>query len=155
MKKILKHQDTKPQVQFQIIDQYLKNSAFMAIGVPEIFAKIKKAFKIELSIDVKVIDKSSGIYEVSLDIKVKALKDIITVLTVDVEYAGLFQIIDESTEEQKQQILKVYCPNLIFPFARSVIANITREGGFMPLMLDPVDFAGLYVQKCQHNETLH
>ncbi len=155
MENIIEHQDNKPQVQVQIQGQYLKDSSFSTVGAPEVFAELKEAPKVEMNLDIKVIDKGSGTYEVILDIKAKALKDIITVFTIDIEYAGLFKIIDEPTEEQKQQILMVYCPSIIFPFARSVIATITREGGFMPLMVNPVDFAGLSLQKQKQNETMH
>ncbi len=143
------------QVQVQILGQYIKDSSFSTIGTPEIFTELTEHPKVEMNLDIKVVDKGSGTYEVILDIKAKALKDISTVFTVDIEYAGLFKIVDEPTEEQKQQILMVYCPNLIFPFARAAIANITREGGFMPLAINPVDFSGLYLQKQKQDGLVH
>ena len=65
------------------------------------------------------------------------------------QYAGVFEIKKVEDEEQKKQVLLIYCPNLIFPFARRIIADITRDAGFQPLMVNPMDFAGLYLQQQQ------
>lgn len=85
----------------------------------------------------------------TLVFNIKANKDIETVFTTDIEYSGLFKIDNVATEDQKKQILLIYCPNLLFPFARSLVAMISREAGFMPLMVNPVDFAALYLQQQQ------
>ena len=69
------------------------------------------------------------------------------------QYAGVFEIKKVEDEEQKKQVLLIYCPNLIFPFARRIIADITRDAGFQPLMVNPMDFAGLYLKQQQQRET--
>ena len=53
----------------------------------------------------------------------------------------------DEAEAQKEQVLLIYCPSLIFPFARRVIADVNRDGGFQPLMINPIDFASLYAQQ--------
>ncbi len=63
-------------------------------------------------------------------------------------YAGLFEI-KGAPPEALDQMLSINCPALLFPFLRRIVADLTREGGFPPLMLDPVDFAQLYFQKRQ------
>ena len=72
-----------------------------------------------------------------------------TLFLCELQYSGLFTVADCENEEQKEQILLIYCPNLIFPFARRIIADVSRDGGFQPLMINPVDFAAIYIQHKQ------
>jgi preprotein translocase subunit SecB len=58
-----------------------------------------------------------------------------------------FSLTNIPDDAQKEQILLIYCPSLIFPFARRVVADVTRDGGFQPLMINPIDFASLYAQQ--------
>jgi preprotein translocase subunit SecB len=138
-----------PRVEIQA--QYLKNISFDSPSVPEVFSKLKEAPKIDLNLDLRVRETGDKIYEVTIVFNIKAKQEIETVFAADIEYSGLFKIDNTEKEDQKKQILLIYCPNLLFPFARSIIANITREAGFMPLMVNPVDFAALYVKQ-QENE---
>jgi preprotein translocase subunit SecB len=139
----------KTQVQVNILGQYIKNLSFQSPIVPQVFKELKEEPKIELNLDIQVKNITETQYEVTLLIEAEALKDKNMVFAVDLEYAGLFEMNNVVEEEQKKQILLIYCPNLIFPFARSVIANITRDAGFQPLMINPLDFAGLYMQQTQ------
>ncbi len=141
----------KQQVQVSINGQYIKDLSFQSPSVPKIFSELKEAPKIDLHLNVGVKNVEKDQYEVSLDIKAEALKGSEVVFNVEIQYAGLFGIKDFTDEEQKKQILLIYCPNLIFPFARRIIADITRDAGFQPLMINPVDFAGLYMQQQTEN----
>ena len=71
---------------------------------------------------------------------------------VDLSYAGLFTITDDMNQNAKEMVLLVHCPNILFPYVRRIISDITRDGGFPPLMLAPVDFMGLYYAKKQETE---
>ena len=142
----------KQQVQVSIHGQYIKDLSFQSPSVPKIFLELKEAPKIDLNLNIGVKDVEKDQYEVSLDIKAEALKDSEVVFNFAIQYAGLFGIKDFTDEEQKKQILLIYCPNLIFPFARRVIADITRDAGFQPLMVNRIDFAGLYFQQQQQEK---
>ena len=63
-------------------------------------------------------------------------------------YAGLFQI-RNVPQEHVQPLVLIECPRLLFPFARQIVADATRQGGFPPLMIDPVDFTALYRRRMQ------
>ena len=146
----VKNPELQPKVEIQA--QYLKNVFFDSPLVPGVFKKLTEAPKVDLSLDLQVKEVEQQVFEVTLVFNIKANKDIETVFTTDIEYSGLFKIDNVANEDQKKQILLIYCPNLLFPFARSVVATISREAGFMPLMVNPVDFAGLYLQQQQQRE---
>jgi preprotein translocase subunit SecB len=82
----------------------------------------------------------------------KALHEDKSLFLIELEYAGLFSIKNVEKEEQKEQILLIYCPNIIFPFAKRVIADVTRDASFQPLMINPIDFAALYMQQKKQQE---
>ncbi len=127
--------------------QYVKDLSFENPGAPNIFAKIKSAPKIDLALDVNVTPMEGDNVEVALSITAKALLEKETLFVVELEYAGLFTVSNIDNEQQKEQILLIYCPSLLFPFARSIISDATRDGGFQPLMINPVDFGALYMKQ--------
>lgn len=150
--KMIKQEEKKPQV---IINaQYVKDLSFESPDAPFSFAKVKEAPKIDLSLDVQVKNIEKDNYEVTIAITAKAImdKEKETLFICELQYSGLFTIIDCENEEQKEQILLIYCPNLIFPFARRIIADASRDAGFQPLMINPVDFAALYLQHKQNKD---
>jgi preprotein translocase subunit SecB len=138
-------QNNQPQV--IINTQYVKDLSFESPEAPACFLEIKAAPKIDLALDIKVEHLEKESYEVILKITAKALNENKSLFLIELEYAGLFTIKNIDKEEQKEQILLIYCPNLIFPFARRVIADVSRDGGFQPLMINPIDFAALYMQQ--------
>ncbi len=70
---------------------------------------------------------------------------------IELLYAGLFRI-ENIPEESLEAVCLIECPRLIFPFARRIIADGTRDGGFPPMLIDPIDFATLYRQRSQASE---
>lgn len=145
MEKTINEPGNKTEINIQ--GQYVKHLSFDSPSAPEVFTRLKAAPEIDLALDVQVQDKGEKKYEVTILLKVKAQKDVESVFTAELSYAGLFEVKDHATEEQKRQILLIYCPNLLFPFARSLLATVSREAGFQALMLNPVDFASLYLQQ--------
>ena len=85
-------------------------------------------------------------YEVALKITAKATSESNVLFITELSYAGLFTL-NNVNEEQKELVLLIHCPTILFPFARRVLADATRDGGFQPLMLEPIDFAALYQQR--------
>ena len=139
--------ESKKQPNVTINSQYVKDLSFENPGAPLSLTKIKSPPKIDLSLDVKVNNIADSNYEVALIITAKAFVENETLFVIELEYAGLFTVENISNEAQQEQILLIYCPNLLFPFARSIIADATRDGGFQPLMVNPVDFGALYMSQ--------
>jgi len=135
--------DTAPQV--GLISQYVKDLSFENPNAPAVFQwQGQPQIDVQFNIgSVKVADEA---FEVTLKIDVKATAADRTAFQVELVYAGLFGMrnVDES---QIQPFLLAEAPRLIFPFARRVLADAVRDGGFPPLMLDPIDFNGLYEQQ--------
>ena len=150
----MEKEDAQKNAQPQVLinAQYIKDLSFENPEAPACFTKIKTPPKIDLSLDVQANKIEDDSYEVTLKINAKALNDKDTLFVIELDFAGLFSITNCPTDEQKEQILLIYCPSLIFPFARRVIADVSRDGGFQPLMVNPVDFAGLYLQQKQKNK---
>ena len=82
-------------------------------------------------------------YEVNLKLRITAKSDDRPIFLLELQYAGLFSIVN-APPEFAQQFLMIEAPHLLFPFARRVVADVTRDGGMPPLMIEPIDFATLY-----------
>ncbi len=130
-----------------VVSQYIKDLSFENPGAPESLAKLEKAPEIDLSLDLNVKNLSEeNHYEVELTISAKANYDGKALFLVDLNYAGIFNLLN-IPQEQLQMLLAVHCPSIIFPYARKIIADVTQDGGMQPLMIDPVDFGVLYSKK--------
>lgn len=126
--------------------QYIKDFSFENPEAPGILGDIKSP-NIDLSLDLNVQQlPEEGYFEVEISISAKAISEKKTLFIVDLKYAGVFHLIN-IPEEQKQVLLAVHCPSIIFPYARKIISDVTQSGGFQPLMIDPVDFGLLYNKK--------
>jgi preprotein translocase subunit SecB len=109
--------------------------------------------KIDITLNLNNKALKEDVHEVTLEIIAKASLNERELFNVERDYAGIFTI-KHFNPEQQEQILHIHCPTLIFPFARRVLADTTREAGFFPLMLDPVDFASLYNQKKEQQQAI-
>ncbi len=140
----MENQESFPHI--SVNAQYIKDLSFESPGVPASLA-LKSAPKIDLSLDLHATRLSAeNTFEVELYVNAKAIADEKEVFIVELKYAGVFTITNVP-EEQIQAILGIHCPATIFPFARKIIADVTQDGGFQPLMLDPIDFGVLYYKK--------
>lgn len=127
--------------------QYIKDLSFENPGAPASLAKIDKSPQIDLSLDLKVNKmQEEGYFEVQIVINAKATNDMDTLFIVDLTYGAVFHLMNIPAEQQ-DMILAVHCPSLIFPYVRKIIADATQDGGFQPLMIDPIDFGILYSKK--------
>lgn len=134
----------------KISSQYVKDLSFEVPNAPDIFLIPALKPDIALSIDIDAKKLSLNAFEVSLKIKAEAkTKEQDKVIFIcEVSYAGIFTL-DEKIQDQKEieAILLIYCPSILFPFARRVVASCTIDGGFPPLMLEPINFAELYEKR--------
>jgi preprotein translocase subunit SecB len=95
-----------------------------------------------------VTQLGEGQHEVVVDLNIDAKTGENQVFLVELAYGGLFQVAN-IPQESLQPVLLVECPRLLFPFARRIVADCTRDGGFPPLMIDPIDFLTLYRRRLQ------
>jgi len=134
--------------QITVNAQYIKDLSFENPKAPASLTagQQKDSPKIDVNIDVKGAKIGENVYESALTITAKALRKDETVFVVEVTYAGVFTITGLPKEDIEPALL-VFCPSLLFPFTRRIIADATRDGGFPPLMLDPIDFGQLYARR--------
>jgi preprotein translocase subunit SecB len=132
---------------FYVHDQYVKDLSFENPNFLLKYSEKEKMPTVAVNLETTVARVGEENYEVVLNIAIKSTFDQTTVFIVDLKYAGLLSMQQELSEELRETILLVHCPFLLFPFARSIIADTTRAGGYQPLLLEPVDFAALYLEK--------
>ncbi len=125
--------------------QYIKDLSFEVPGAPAIFADTTDAPEVPIQVDVQYGQVGPSMYEVLLHIKINAHLNERPVFIVDVTYGGVFTV--HVPEEQVRPILLIEGPHLLFPFLRAIISDLTRDGGFPPLLIQPLDFAQLYHQR--------
>lgn len=131
----------------RVLAQYIKDLSFEAPNTPQIFFN-QTATKPDISLSIDIDAKKIGddLFEVTLKISADAKVEDQRSFLCEIVYGGAFSITD-TENEMLEQILLIYCPNLLFPFLRRIISNLTTDGNFPPLMLDPIDFAALYQRR--------
>ena len=134
------------KAQFRILTQYVSDLSFENPNAPNSMGPVGENPHIDVRIDVSVRGLSPTDYEVKLSIGTDAKTSQGVMFLVELEYCGLFRL-ENLPQESLQSILLIECPRQIFPFARRIIADVTRDGGFPPLLLDPIDFVSLYQQQ--------
>lgn len=130
---------------FIVKGQYIKDLSFENPHAPQSLTAVNSRPAIDVNVDLKAQKLQEDFYEMTLHISARASAEGNSLFLVDLSYAGIFQI-NNVAEDRIEPLIMVDCPFVLFPFARRVIADITRDGGFPPLMLDPIDFHGLYLQ---------
>lgn len=131
------------QPQLAILAQYVKDLSFENPNAPQIFQSAGQP-QLDVNVNVGVTRPGDDVYEVALKINVTTNVEGSTGFVVELLYNGLFGL-RNVPEEALQPFLLVEAPRILFPFARRVISDVTRDGGFAPLMLEPIDFASLYM----------
>ena len=139
------NQNTTPSLSLQKV--YVKDVSFEAPNAPEIYNE-KGQPEIKMNLNQKVKTVSEGIYEVVLTITVTCNILEKTAYLVEVQQAGIFGL-SNFEENVMHQTLGAYCPNVLFPYARQMVSELVMNGGFQPLMLQPVNFDQLYAQQMQ------
>lgn len=131
---------------FNVLAQYIKDLSFESPGAPKsLQAQIPGGgIKIEINVNAKPIGEN--VYEVELTTEAKAGSDEAVIFNLELVYAAVFRI-EGVPRESIHPLIMIEGPRLIFPFARQILADTTRNGGFPPLLIDPVDFAALYRQR--------
>ena len=125
--------------------QYIKDLSFESPNSPDSLSNKDGPPKINVDVNVYAKPFNEKIYEVALSINGKAMKKETKAFEVELIYAGIFVLPKTklSGEVEKKTVL-IEAPQLLFPYARSIISNVTRDGGFLPLVIQPIDFEHLY-----------
>lgn len=139
------------QAQLGVLAQYVKDLSFESPGAPQTLQGPGENPELKVGVNVKSAPRGEDVYEVAVHIEAHAKSDAGVIYNVEIDYAGLFRI-KNVPEHLLQPVMFVDCPTLLFPFLRRVIADVVRDGGFPPLMLDPIDFSRLYTQNLAHSQ---
>jgi len=134
------------QPTLNVLVQYTKDLSFESPGAPTSLRERDKAPSININVNVSANPLSDKEFDVNLTLNAKAEFGKEVLFNVELVYGGVFRI-DGFPQEHLLPILFIECPRLLFPFARQIIADATRNGGFPPLLLDPIDFATMFQQK--------
>ena len=129
-----------PGTRVQIIGQYVKDLSFENPGAP---LTLTARPQIDLGVDLQARQLDPERYEVELKLRVSAKVEEKTAFMLELVYAGLFLIVS-APQELLQPILLIEGPHILFPFARRIVADVIRDGGMPPLMIEPIDFAALF-----------
>ncbi|PKQ09061.1 MAG: protein-export chaperone SecB [Alphaproteobacteria bacterium HGW-Alphaproteobacteria-12] len=132
----------------RVLTQYVKDLSFENPNAPQMLGPAEEQPAINLRVDVGVRRMNETDFEVALKIGADATIKEQTMFLAELEYAGLFRLTNVP-EKDLEAVLVIECPRQIFPFARRALADVTRDGGYPPLMIDPIDFVSLYQQRRQ------
>ena len=132
--------------QLNVLAQYVKDLSFENPDAPRSMQQQQQAPAINIQINVSAKPIAGPDVEVELKLEGRAEMQGKVLFGFELIYAGVFRI-QNVPPESINAIVMIECPRLLFPFAREIIATATRNGGFPPLMIDPIDFVALYRQK--------
>ncbi len=137
--------------------QYVKDLSFEVPNAPGIYATLRAQPNVAINLDVQAtrLQEGQDVFEVVLQIKAEATEPVgdtngqtqptggSAVFIAELAYAGVFTLTGLA-EESVEPVLLVECPRLLFPYARNILADVTRDGGFPPVLLQPIDFVALW-----------
>lgn len=135
-----------PNGTLNVLAQYVKDFSFESPGAPQSLRGRTSPPGINISVNVSSQAIEGNDHEVELRVNAQAVDGDNTLFAIELIYGGVFRIAGFPPEAIRP-LTMIECPRLLFPFARQIIADATRNGGFPPLMIDPIDFAGMYRQR--------
>ena len=137
-----------PQPSLRVLGQYLKDLSFENPNAPQALAPQQTPPDINISVNVNARNLAPSDFEVELHLDAKATVQDKVIFAAELVYAGTFRLENFPPQMMHPAVL-IECPRILFPFARQILAEATRNGGFPPLMLDPIDFASMYQKRLQ------
>jgi preprotein translocase subunit SecB len=127
----------------QVRAQYVKDLSFESPYSPQSLFSAAARPQIEVAVDLKAQKLQDDVFESVIQLSARAVENGNSLFLVEIAYGGVFQITG-IPEEHIERVLLIDAPFIMFPFLRRVVSDVTRDGGFPPLMLDPIDFAQIY-----------
>jgi preprotein translocase subunit SecB len=145
-----------PKVNMRILTQYMRDLSFENVAAQKKLqgTNVQPDIQVQVSLDAQKRDTENQ-YDVGTKFKItsKNKTDDQVLFLIELDYVGVF-LVEGVPQEQLHPFLLIECPRMIFPFARRIISDVTRDGGFPPLNLDTVDFLALYRQELQRQQAL-
>ena len=136
-------QSTQPSL--GVVAQYVKDFSFENPNAPKsLQTQVQPQIGIQINVSANPLGPTD--FEVELKLEGKAEGNGSILFSFELSFAGVFRI-QNVPQDSVQPLIMIECPRLLFPFAREIIASATRNGGFQPLLLDPIDFVALYQQR--------
>ena len=132
---------------FGIEKLYVKDLSLEVPNAPQIYLE-REAPQVEIQLGTSGNGLGDGVYEVVLTVTVTAKLEEKTVFLVEVGQAGIFRIMNVPNE-QIEPLIAVACPNILLPFAREAVSDAVTRAGFSPIVLQPVNFEAMYMQRLQ------
>ncbi len=137
---------TQPeQARFNVLAQFIKDLSFESPNTPESLRGPGEDPNLQVNVTVGADQIDQEVYEVVINFEADAKNKAGAIYRLELVYGGLFRLAN-MPDHIRHPVLFVNCPTILFPFLRRIVADLTKEGGFPPLMLDPIDFANLYQQ---------
>ena len=138
---------TTPNIAIRVEAQYIKDLSFEAPKMPALLSELKKAPNIDLAVQVNAVplNEEKHQFAVDLTLKAEATLEKTTAFICELTYGAVATV--EAPAEHIKPLVLIEVPHLIFPYARALLANITREAGLPALSINPIDFASLYRQR--------
>jgi preprotein translocase subunit SecB len=145
-------QSAKPAEQpaFHVEKLFIKDLSYESPNSPDIFQNLGEP-KVEFNLDTGATQKGEEHYEATLHVTVTVKNAEQTLFLVEISYGGIF-LIRNFAKEQVDALLGIECPTILFPYVRRVISDLVTEGGFKPLVLDPINFAAVFHQAQKENK---
>jgi preprotein translocase subunit SecB len=150
--------------------QYVKDLSFEVPNAPQIYASLRTQPHVNINLDVQVrrIQEGQDVFEVTLAVRAEATEPTANpaangqstpapaptggvVFIAELAYSGIFTLTG-IPEANVEPVLVVECPRLLFPYARNILADVTRDGGFPPVLLQPIDFVALWQSRQAQNQ---
>ena len=139
-------------ISYALSAQYVKDLSFENPRSPQVFAMAGQQPQVAVAVGVNVNKLGDTAYEVILTLNADAKHNEEPVFMIELAYAGVIVASGQAPQEHLQPLLMIEIPRQLFPFARAILSNTTRDGGFPPLLLQPVDFEALYRQQQQQGQ---
>lgn len=139
------------QYPFYIHDQYIKDLSFENPNFLIKYSETEKQPEVAVNVETQISKISDNNYEVGMVVSVKSTIGETSVFVLELTYSALVSVAPDLKPDVLEPVLLVHCPFLMFPFVREIVASTTRSGGYPPLMIEPIDFASLYLAKKKEN----
>ncbi|MDR3539126.1 MAG: protein-export chaperone SecB [Acetobacteraceae bacterium] len=155
----------QPQQPLVVNIQYVKDLSFEVPGAPQVFTQLRSQPQVNINLDVQArrVHEGQNVFEVAIMIRAEAHDTSAqangqaaavppTVFVAELTYAGVFTL-NGLPDNAIEPVLLVECPRILFPFARNILSDVTRDGGFPPVLLQPIDFVALWQTRRQQGQT--
>ncbi len=136
---------------FAIEKLYVKDASIEVPGAPQVFTN-RTAPQINVELGNSATKLDDGVFEVSIKVTVTAKIEETTAFLVEVTQCGIFAI-KGIPDENLEAVLAITCPNILFPYAREAVSDMVTRAGFMPVLLNPINFEALYAQQQAEQNT--